>query len=74
MYEGLVVDALATHRVVDELSGVDLVTAFPGSDGAMHGLTRGSAGRPATLDEIALGYFAAGKAPTASTPDLGWSV
>jgi ABC-2 type transport system ATP-binding protein len=70
LYEGSVADALATHRVRDALAGPDLVATFPSSDGAMHGLFRADDGRPATLDEIALGYLAAGRKPTSA--DLGW--
>ena len=71
LYEGLVADALANHRVTDDLEAVDRVAVFPGPDGALHALTRTGDGRPPTLDEIALGYLAAGRAP--SSADLGWA-
>jgi ABC-2 type transport system ATP-binding protein len=70
LYEGLVAVALADHRVTDDLDAPDRVAVFPGPDAAMHALTRGGNGRPPTLDEIALGYLAAGRAP--SDADLGW--
>ena len=71
LYEGLVAHALANHRVSDDLEATDRVAVFPGPDGALHALTRGGDGRPPTLDEIALGYLAAGRAP--SGVDLGWA-
>ena len=71
VYEGAVAEALSTHRVVDDLADPELVAVFPGADGAVHGLTRGAVGRPATLEEVALGYLAAGRVATAA--DLGWS-
>jgi len=71
LYEGLVADALANHRVSDDVEAPDLVAVFPGPDGALHALTRGGDGQPPTLDEIALGYLAAGRAPSGT--DLGWA-
>ena len=71
LYEAPVAEALASHRVIDETAGPDLVAIFPGADGRMHGLTRADLGRPATLEEIALGYLASGRASPAT--DLGWS-
>lgn len=71
LYEAAVADALASHRVIDEPTGPEVVAAFPGADGRMHGLTRADVGTPATLEEIALGYLASGRTPTAT--DLGWS-
>ena len=71
LFEGPVAEALATHRVSDSLDGPELVAAFPGADGQLHGLRRdGATGRPATLEEIALGYLAAGRTPDAV--ELGW--
>jgi ABC-2 type transport system ATP-binding protein len=71
LYEAPIVDALSAHTVTDELDGPGLVAAFPGGDGRLHGLRRDSPGRPATLEEVALGYLAAGR-PTNAT-DLGWT-
>lgn len=71
LYEGLVADALATHRVNDDLEAVDLIAVFPGPDGALHALTRTGEGRLPTLDEIVLGYLAAGRTPSGA--DLGWA-
>lgn len=71
LYEGAVADAIASHSVTDDVDGPDLVAAFPGSDGKLHGLRRSAVGRPATLDEIALGYLVAGRTPTSA--DLGWA-
>jgi hypothetical protein len=71
LFEGRVADALATHRVTDVLEGPGVVAAFPGADGRLHGLWReGAEGRPATLEEIALGYLASGR--TVDATDLGW--
>lgn len=70
LYEGLVADAIADHRVTDDLEATDLVAVFPGPDGALHALTQGGDGRTPTLDEIALGYLAAGRTPSGA--DLGW--
>ena len=70
LYEGLVADAIAGHRVTDDLEATALVAVFPGPDGALHALTRGGDGRTPTLDEIALGYLAAGRTPSGA--DLGW--
>jgi ABC-2 type transport system ATP-binding protein len=71
LYQGLVADALASHRVNDDLEAVDRVAVFPGTDGALHALTRTGHGRQPTLDEIVLGYLAAGRVP--SGVDLGWA-
>jgi ABC-2 type transport system ATP-binding protein len=71
LYEGSVAEALAAHRVTDELGGSDLVATYPGADGRIHALRTGEEGRPATLEEIALGYLSAGRAPV--TADLGWT-
>jgi ABC-2 type transport system ATP-binding protein len=70
MFEGLVANALAGHRVTDDLDARDRVAVFPGPDGALHALTRGGDGRAPSLDEIALGYLAAGRTPSGA--DLGW--
>jgi len=70
LYEGLVADALANHRVNDDLEAADRIAVFPGPDGTLHALTRTGDGRPPTLDEIVLGYLAAGRAPSGT--DLGW--
>jgi len=71
LYEGAVAEALSTHRVVEDLTDPELVAVFPGAAGTMHGLTRAAVGRPATLEEVALGYLASGRVATAA--DLGWS-
>jgi ABC-2 type transport system ATP-binding protein len=70
LFEGLVADALASHRVTDDLDAPDRIAVFPGADGALHALTRSSVGRAPSLDEVALGYLAAGRAPSGA--DLGW--
>jgi ABC-2 type transport system ATP-binding protein len=71
LYEGRVADALAEHRVTDDIDAPDGVAVFPGGDGTLHALIRGGDGRAPTLDEIALGYLAAGRPPSGS--DLGWA-
>jgi ABC-2 type transport system ATP-binding protein len=70
LYEGLVADAIADHRVTDDLEAADLVAVFPAPDGALHALTRGGTGRAPTLDEVVLGYLAASRPPSGA--DLGW--
>lgn len=71
LFEGRIVDAVATHRATDALAGDGVIAAFPAADGRMLGLKcGGSDGRPATLEEIALGYLAAGRPPDAT--ELGW--
>ena len=71
LYEGLVADALARHRVSDDLEAPHRIAVFPGSDGRTHALTTGDVGRLPTLDEVALGYLASARAPAVA--DLGWN-
>jgi ABC-2 type transport system ATP-binding protein len=71
LYESSVANALAVHTVTDELDGPGIVATFPAVDGRLHALRRAGPGRPATLEEVALGYLAAGRPPDAT--DLGWT-
>jgi ABC-2 type transport system ATP-binding protein len=45
----------------------DAVASFAAPDGSRISLVRGSADRPATLDEVVLGYLASGRPSTAAT-------
>lgn len=71
LYEGRVVEALASHWVSDDLAAADAVAVFPAPDETRHALVRRPDGRPATLDEIVLGYLAAARGPASA--DLGWA-
>jgi ABC-2 type transport system ATP-binding protein len=44
----------------------DAVASFAAADGARIALVRGAGDRPATLEEVVLGYLASGRAPTAA--------
>jgi len=74
--DGSVADARSYHWIVDAAGrgDVDVVGTFPGPDGQDLALARGEAGpvagRAATIEEIVLGYLAAGKVTEAV--DLGW--
>jgi ABC-2 type transport system ATP-binding protein len=68
LFEDSVAHAINRHRVVDEqsaLAGGDLVSQFPGRGETQHWLIRRSPhelGRAASLEEVVLGYLAAGRA------------
>jgi len=72
-----VADARSHHWIVEAAGreDVNVIGTFPGPDGRELALARGEAvpatGRVATLEEIVLGYLAAGKVTEAS--DLGWA-
>jgi ABC-2 type transport system ATP-binding protein len=63
--------AVASHRIVspdDHLDG-GLVSLFPGPAGDLMALWRAAeGGRPATLDEVVLGYLASGRRPRPDRP------
>jgi ABC-2 type transport system ATP-binding protein len=75
--DGGVADLRSQHWIVDAgaREGADVIGAFPGPGGQELALARGqappAAGRAATLEEIVLGYLAAGKVTQAG--DLGWA-
>ena len=57
-------EAVANHRVVapDERLSGSLVSLYPGPAGELMALWRAhEGGRPATLDEVVLGYLASGR-------------
>jgi ABC-2 type transport system ATP-binding protein len=63
--------AIAGHRIAgpDEHLDGELVSVFPGPAGETLGLWRArEGGRPATLDEVVLGYLASGRRPRPTTP------
>jgi ABC-2 type transport system ATP-binding protein len=72
-----VVEARSRHWIVGaaDSAEVEVVGTFPGPDGGPLALARGGAPsgdvRPATLEEIVLGYLAAGR--DAEPIDLGWA-
>ncbi len=55
-----IADALATHAI-SSTPRSDAVASFAEADGSMLALVRGSAERPATLEEVVLGYLASGR-------------
>jgi len=55
-----VATALADHGIVTGRSD-SAVSTFPSPDGAPISLVRGPGERPATLDEVVLGYLASGR-------------
>jgi len=63
--------AVASHRIVgpdDRLDG-GLVALFPGRAGELMALWRAvERGRPATLDEVAMGYLSSGRRPRPDRP------
>jgi ABC-2 type transport system ATP-binding protein len=63
LLQSSVAEALATHRVAaaDEAAG-DVIAAFAGPSGERVALRRDGDGRPATLEEIVLGYLASTRA------------
>jgi ABC-2 type transport system ATP-binding protein len=54
-------NALAAHAI-SLTPRADAVASFAEADGSMLALVRGSADRPATLEEVVLGYLASGRA------------
>jgi ABC-2 type transport system ATP-binding protein len=75
--DGGVADARSQHWIVEAAGrqDLDLIGAFPGPGGKELALARAEAapvaGSSATLEEIVLGYLAAGKVTEAA--DLGWA-
>jgi ABC-2 type transport system ATP-binding protein len=59
-----VADALAGHAI-SASARTDAVADFAAPDGSRIWLVRGSGDRPATLDEVVLGYLASARAPSA---------
>lgn len=57
-----VADALAGHAISTS-ERTDVVAAFAAPDGSRIWLVRGSGDRPATLDEVVLGYLASSRMP-----------
>lgn len=56
--------AISRHRTIEEAGAVGAIAGFPSPMGEQWSLTTGrSAGRPATLEEIFLGYLSAGRIP-----------
>lgn len=63
-----VAGALATHRVAapGEIAAEGVVGTFPGHSGGLRVLARSvDGGRPATLEDVVLGYLASGRGVTA---------
>jgi len=60
-----IAEAIAGHSVVDATGprqiDVEVVGSFPAATGERLALVRGSAGRPATLEEVVIGHLAAGR-------------
>lgn len=56
-----IADALASHAI-SLTSRPDAVASFAEADGSLLTLVRGHADRPATLEEVVLGYLASGRA------------
>ena len=55
-----VANALAGHAISTS-ERTDAVAAFAAADGSLNWLVRGSADRPATLEEVVLGYLASSR-------------
>lgn len=65
LLQSSVVDALASYRVADADEAVgEIIASFAGPGGERIALQRDGAGRPATLEEIVLGYLASTRSPT----------
>lgn len=63
LLQSSVADALATHRVASaDATAGDVIATFAGRDGVRIALQRDGGGRPATLEEIVLGYLASTRA------------
>jgi ABC-2 type transport system ATP-binding protein len=60
-----VADALATHSI-SLTDRTDAVAAFAAADGSLNWLVRGDADRPATLEEVVLGYLASARTAAAA--------
>lgn len=73
LFHDTVAETIARHRVVDDASsiaGADVVGAFPGANDERLRLIRGAddrVGRRGSLEEIVMGYLAAGREPRPST-------
>jgi hypothetical protein len=59
-----VAEALAGHGISTS-GGTDAVADFAAADGSRIWLLRGAGDRPATLDEVVLGYLASARAAPA---------
>jgi ABC-2 type transport system ATP-binding protein len=76
LYHETVADALASHWVAAEAdaAGDPVVALFPDRAGALHALLRAAPsdgsdppGKPASMEEIVMGYLASGRVPLAGT-------
>jgi ABC-2 type transport system ATP-binding protein len=75
LYHETVADALASHWVASEVgsAGGPVVALFPDRVGTLHALLRAASpddgaeppGRPASMEEIVMGYLASGRLPLA---------
>jgi ABC-2 type transport system ATP-binding protein len=72
LYHETVADALASHWVAPEADAAEgpVVALFPDRAGALHALVRAAPargveppGRPASMEEIVMGYLASGRVP-----------
>jgi ABC-2 type transport system ATP-binding protein len=61
LFDGTVATALADHAVAS-VQRTDAVAGFAAADGSRMWLVRGAADRPATLEEVVLGYLASARA------------
>jgi ABC-2 type transport system ATP-binding protein len=74
LFEDTVAHSIHAHRVIDaegELAGADIVGRFPGRGDSHHFLVRARSpetGRPASLEEVVLGYLANARSSAAGTP------
>jgi len=75
LYHETVADALASHWVASEADAAagPIVALFPDRAGGLHALVRAAAadgaeppGRPASMEEIVMGYLASGRVPLAA--------
>lgn len=60
-----VANAMATHQI-SSTEPLNAVASFGAPDGSRIWLVRGDGERPATLDEVVLGYLASGRSPAAA--------
>ena len=60
-----VADAMAPHAI-SSTEHADAVASFGAPDGSRIWLVRGTGDRPATLDEVVLGYLASGRSTAAA--------
>ena len=74
LLDGTLAAAVANHRITAAAArlGGGLVSTFPGPAGELMALWRAhEGGRPATLDEVVLGYLASGRRPRADSATAG---